>query len=129
MKSLKNLPNTLVKSTLLSATVFWVILAKEIEFHIIMIFSLVPVFIVCSLVICITIVPFFIFEDEKVSNQRIFKKHFPFYTIVMFGIACFGIMKSDYDIYVTAFMTSAFFSLSYAWIWLCKQPSTNKSLK
>ena len=128
MTSLKNLPNTLVKSTLLSATVFWVILAKEIEFHIIIVFSLVPVFIICSLIICISIVPFIIFEDEKESTQSIFKKYFPFYTMVIFGIACFGIMKSDYDIFMSAFMTSVFFTLSHAWIWLCKQPSTNKQI-
>lgn len=129
MRSLRNIPSTLVKSTLLAAFIFWLMIfsSSDFEYPVIILFSLVPIFIVCALTITFTIVPFLILEDKGLSVENIFKKHFPYYAVLAFGIAFYCIIISDFDEFLSAFMLSAFFTLMQSWVWLCKPP-INKTL-
>ena len=113
---------TIFKSTLLATIIFWLIILCKERFYPFMILviplSMIPIGICCSVVILLTILPFF-WNPEKSNkdNNTIFKKYFPFYSITSFSLCLYGFIKVE-EIY--CFWVSAFFTSLQAWIWLTK---------
>jgi hypothetical protein len=131
MNSSNNIPATLLKSSLLATIIFWLVIVTSVEFNLdtlppLLIISIVPISIVCSLTILITVVPFYVIEKNNMSNREIFKKHFPFYSIFVFGISSYCIVNSNFESFVCAFFITAFFTLMQSWIWIYKTPTTEK---
>lgn len=123
-----NLFVTLLKATVLATILFWVIIYSYFfndTLFIYLIPSMLPIFIVCSLVIIVTITPFLWLEDS-LNNKEIFKKYFPYYAIIMFVFAGYFVFKTNFEDFVCAFYFSAFFTLMQTWIWLCKPVTKNK---
>jgi hypothetical protein len=124
MNQVQNIPSILCKSALLAAVIFWaqIIEAFNMAFFPILIFSIIPIAIVSSLTIFVTIMPFYVIGGH-LSNHEIFKRYFPYYAIFTFGIASYYIFCSNFDSIVCAFFSSAFFTLMTAWVWIFKTPT------
>lgn len=127
MKNLNHLPIILLKSSILMFLIFWTMLAEHIYINPFIVLSLLPIFILCVIVICLTIVPFLVFNKKRLSRNEIFKKYFSYYAIVAFGIASYGIIISDFSYFMSAFLTSLFFTLMYAWVWLFNSSASKNS--
>lgn len=115
----------MLKAALLATLLFWLlIISDENNFDSyligIIIISYIPIFMVCSVTILFTIVPFFLIEKKDISNDKMFKKYFPYYTVVVFVISLFYTLTSNYKNFTSAFFITALFTLMQTWIWLCK---------
>lgn len=126
-----NIPNNLGKSCLLAAGIFWIIIGSE-DFDsnmILFIFlSLIPIFLFVTVVVLFTICPFFWWkENSKFNKQQVFKTYFPYYAIIAFGSCAFGIISSDFDVYMIAFFASAFITTNQSWIWFAKEQKHEKA--
>ena len=118
----KNIFKTLLKSSLMAYSVFWLMIFDEFEFNVIVLLSFIPVFIVSSFTICLTVLPFLMLEKITLNPKDIFKKHFSYYTIVAFVIASYRIICSNFSQFTKAFITSAFITLMHSWVCLYKVP-------
>lgn len=120
-----NLPSNLSKSMLLAAAIFWTIIyAEEVDLSVgpYILLSFIPIFIVSSLVIVITICPIFWFLEKEGNNKtKIFKTYFPYYTIISFSISMYCIIILDFETIVIAFFSSAFITTSQSWVWFAKE--------
>lgn len=120
-------PSNLAKSSLLATFIFWTIgLTDDAEyFQIAIIFiSYIPIFLSCSLVILLTICPFFWLAETKNCNKRqVFKLYFPYYAIVCFAICTYGIFNNIHEEFLIGFFVSVFFTTMQSWIWFAKEPS------
>ncbi|WP_299224863.1 hypothetical protein [uncultured Psychroserpens sp.] len=120
-----NIPENLSKSCLLAALIFWLIIGSD-DFESDMIpfifLSLIPIFVCVMIVILGTICPiFWIASSTTFNNKQIFKTYFPYYTILTFTICLFGIIISNFDIYMIAFFTSAYITTNQSWVWFTKE--------
>lgn len=125
-----NVPLNLAKSSLLALIVFWTVIGSKEGFDndiVLLIFlSFIPIFLVVAIVIIGTICPiFWLTKKENFNNIQIFKIYFPYYTIIAFGVCVFGIHTSNFDIYMTAFFTSAFITSSQSWVWFANENKLN----
>jgi hypothetical protein len=126
MNSSNRLTPILLKATSLATILFWTLLSTEdisTEIYFFIIPSIIPIAIVCSLTVVITIMPFFGLEKENVPNNKIFKKYFPYYSSIAFSLCSYFIYNSNFEKVVCAFFITAFFTLMQSWVWLCKVPS------
>jgi hypothetical protein len=131
MNSSKNLSSTLLKATCLATILFWILIFYD-EFHQIsplFIISIIPIAIVCSLTIIVTITPFFWLAKEGVTDHEVFKKVFPYYSIIAFGISIYFIIDTHFERFICAFFITAFLTLMQSWIWICKPNSTDQHQK
>ena len=134
MENLNNLALTLLKATLLATIIFWMFIFSKESFPeayilLIIIASIIPIFIVCTFTILITIMPFFWLEQNNLSEGEIFKKYFPYYSIVAFCVFLYFMISTNFDDFVCAFSISAFFTLMQTWVWIGKNSSIKKKLK
>jgi len=123
MNSSKNLGATLCKATLLATTIFWILVYSEgvnTNAFVFIFPSMFLIFIVCSITILVTITPFFWLAKEDKTDKEIFKKYFPYYSIIAFAIAMYFIISGNFDKFTCVFFTTAFFTLMQSWIWICK---------
>ncbi len=118
-----NVPSVILKSTLLSASIFWIIVMSE-DFNLDMIpfifFSFIPISLCCLITILFTITPFFWLKKMNMSNNEVYKKWFPYYAIICFSLCFYGVIKSNFNIYPISFLASAFFTTMQSWIWFAK---------
>lgn len=118
-----NLGITILKATITSTVFFWMFIIHD-SFNVEMIpfifISVIPIFILCSLAICVTIMPFIWSEKEGRKRDEIFKKYFPFYAVGIFLVFSYPIISSEFQEYVIAFFMTSFLILMQSWIWLCK---------
>ncbi len=124
-----NLPSTIRKAIVLATLLFWAFILSEGfagQVSIFSILSIIPISIVCSLAILMTIVPFFLLAKENVSDDEIFKKYFPYYAITIFCFSSYAIISTDFESFICAFFITAFFTLMQSWIWISKTPITEK---
>jgi hypothetical protein len=125
MKSSNNLIPILFKASAFATILFWILIFSE-KFEsesfiiAILILSIIPILIVCSLTILFTIAPFFLFKKNNISNDEIFKKYIPYYSIIIFGISTYYMISTKFNNIVCAFFITAFFTLIKSWIWICK---------
>ncbi|MDG5492668.1 hypothetical protein [Psychroserpens sp. SPM9] len=119
-----NVPSNLAKSCSLATIIFWAVIAIEpIEFNALpfVILSVIPVFFCTSLVIVLTICPFFWTAKTKGANPvKVFKTWHPYYTIICFGISISVIVLADFESFIIAFFTSAFITTNQSWVWFAK---------
>lgn len=121
-----NFSSVIIKSTLLSTCIFWlVIMSENFETDIIpfIFISIIPITLCCSLTILFTITPFFWLKNKKKSNTDVHKRYFPFYTLSCFGLCISIIIGSRFDIFIISFFSAAFFTSLQAWIWFVKDNS------
>lgn len=126
MNSSNRLTPILLKATSLATILFWTLISTEdigTEIYFFIIPSIIPIAIVCSLTVVITIMPFFGLEKENVPNNKIFKKYFPYYSSIAFSLCSYFIYNSNFEKVVCAFFITAFFTLMQSWVWLCKVPA------
>lgn len=121
----------LLKASFMATVLFWTIILSEVSMNdsfmvAIIIFSYIPIFIVCSLFILFTIVPILFFDTKDLNSSEMFHKYFPYYSIIIFGISFFFIILSNFDKVISAFYITAFFTLMQSWIWICKTPTSEK---
>lgn len=123
MESTNNLGTTLLKSIGYATTLFWTLISSE-RFNEEMIpfifLSIIPISIVCSLTILITVFPFFLFEKGRITKDKIFKKYFPYYSMIAFGISAYYIFCTNIEYFICAFFITAFITLMQSWIWMSR---------
>lgn len=131
MNSSGNLSSTLLKAICLATVLFWILIIPEDLNQIspLFIISIIPIAIVCSLTIIVTITPFFWLAKEGVNDNEIFKKYFPYYSIITFGISVYYIIDTNFESFVCAFFITAFLTLMQSWIWICKPKPIHKNSK
>jgi hypothetical protein len=129
MNSSGNLSSTLLKAICLATGLFWMLIISEgfSQISLLILISIIPIAIVCSLTIIVTITPFFWLAKENVSNHEIFKRYFPYYSIITFGISTHFVILSNFESYVCAFYITAFITLMQSWIWICKPNPIEKN--
>jgi hypothetical protein len=125
MNSSGNLSSTLLKAICLATILFWVLIISEgfNQISLLILISIIPIAIVCSLTIIVTITPFFWLAKEGVTDLKIFKRYFPYYSIITFGISIYYIIDTNFESFVCAFFITAFITLMQSWIWICKPNS------
>lgn len=120
-----NVPKNLGKSSLLASVIFWIIIgSKEFDMGMILlaILSYIPIFLCVTIVIIGSICPFFWFTtNETYTKTQVFKMCFPYYTCIAFGLCCYGIINSDYDLYFSAFWISTYITTNQSWVWFAKE--------
>ncbi|OUR99336.1 hypothetical protein A9Q86_12235 [Flavobacteriales bacterium 33_180_T64] len=120
-----NIPANLAKSCLLATVIFWVIISsKSIDPDIIlfMFLSIIPIFIVSTIVILSTICSvFWLAENADFNKKQVFKTYYPYYVIIVFGICVFAIISSGFDLYIIAFFSSVFITTNQSWVWFAKE--------
>lgn len=122
-----NVPSNLAKSSILASVIFWIIIGSK-EFNIDMIpfvmLSYIPIFLCVLVVYFCSIGPFFWSPKRtNFSNVQVFKMCFPYYTCITFGLCCYGIIVSDFDLYFSAFCMSAYITTNQSWVWFAKENS------
>lgn len=119
-----NIPSNIAKSSFLVSLVFWTIgLTSGAElFAIAIIFiSFIPIFLSCSMVILLTICPFFwMAETENFNKKQVFKTYFPYYAIICFSICMYGIFRNTNGIFLIGFFVAIFMTTTQSWIWFAK---------
>jgi len=120
-----NIPNNLLKSTLLATLIFWTINFTEemdINYVPIVILSIIPIFICCAITITLTICPiFWLLENEKMSKKRIFKTCFPIYSIIAFSLCAKSIYTIQSEIFFISFLITAYITTAQSWVWFAKE--------
>ncbi len=132
MENSNKIPKLILKASVLSAIIFWVQILFEDYSTVIgiipyVILSIIPIFIICSLTIFFCILILYYSVRNKMSNNEIFRRFFPYNAIVIFCVCAYSIIISNFQIFVCIFFITAFFTLIQAWVWLCK-PEINKKL-
>ena len=129
MNSSGNLSSTLLKAICLATVLFWILIISEdfYQISLLILISIIPIAIVCSLTIIVTITPFFWLAKENVTDHEIFKRYFPYYSIITFGISTHFVILSNFESYVCAFFITAFITLMQSWIWICKPNPIEKN--
>nr|WP_321230267.1 hypothetical protein [uncultured Psychroserpens sp.] len=126
-----NLPGNLAKSSLLASVIFWIIIwSKEFEMNMMpfVLLSYIPIFLCVLIVIVASICPFFwSAKNEIYTKAQVFKMCFPYYTCIAFGLCCYGIITSDYDLYYSAFCISAYITTNQSWVWFAKEKTNINS--
>ncbi len=120
MNSSSNLSSTLLKAICLATTLFWILIIPEDFNQFWFIISIIPIAIVCSLTIIVTITPFFWLAKEGVTDHEVFKKVFPYYSIIAFGISIYFMIDTNFERFICAFFITFFLTLMQSWIWICK---------
>ncbi|WP_346882836.1 hypothetical protein [uncultured Algibacter sp.] len=122
----------ILKSIVLSTTIFWIIIiSKDFETDMLYLIPLswIPISLCCLITICITVLPFFSFKPDKYTNKAVFKRYFPFYSIVCFGLCFYASYNSKFDIDLMSFLASAFFTTTYTWVLFAKKPNEQNHLE
>jgi len=116
--------NTSLKATLLATIILWSlagVLEGASTGAIPFIFlSIIPIFIVCFFAILFTVTPFESFNKKKTGNKAIFKKYFPYYSLLTFTICSYAIITSVFDSLAIVFFTTVFFTAIQSWVWYYK---------
>lgn len=119
-----NLGKTILKSTLVFVSAFWLAIIHSEGFH----FEMIPfiflsfgvLLILCGLLISVTIMPFFWFAKKNLSNKMVFRKYFPLYSVITFLGFFYTLLIAAFETTISIFVTVLFFTLLQSWIWLCK---------
>tara|TARA_R110002051_G_C8658811_1_gene488708 strand:- start:71 stop:502 length:432 start_codon:yes stop_codon:yes gene_type:complete len=122
----------LLKASLLATVLFWTFEISSGNYNNIspfIIFSIIPAFILCSFTIIITIMPFIWSEKNGRNRTEIFKKYFPYYSIIASGVCSYYIILSNFDDSVCSFMLTIFLTLMQSWVWICKKNTIRTSHK
>ena len=122
---------TSTKAAFLSASILWVMLAAEEDILDGVLIILVPISILILLIISflsilITLLPFFEHENDRLNSDKIFKKYFPYYSIVFFSALTFNIFYNNFDYYSIIFSTTTFLTAIQSWVWFFKTEKTNE---
>ena len=130
MDGFKRVVITSSKAAFLSASILWVMLAAEEDILDGVIIILIPISILILLIISffailITLLPFLENESEGLSCYKIFKKYFPFYSMLIFSALTFNIFYNDFDYYSIIFSTTTFLTAMQSWVWFFKTKKTN----
>nr|WP_321224823.1 hypothetical protein [uncultured Psychroserpens sp.] len=119
-----NVIENLAKSSLMALVIFWVIIrckSFEVEALPYVMLSFIPIFICVAIVIVGSICPFFwAATNNKFTHKEVFTMCFPYYSCIAFGLCCYGIITSNFDLHFTAFCTSAFSTTNQSWVWFAK---------
>jgi hypothetical protein len=124
MITIQDVISTLIRSTGIALVLFWTLIASSENiwndgFQFVFI-SILPIFIICAFAYTITILPFILIERGKSTKRELFKKYFPYYSIIVFIICSFYIIISDFRNIEVSFFTTAFFTSAFTWVWLFK---------
>ena len=122
MDTFHQLKSTAIKAAALATFLIW-FLNMQNNFESIMlllvIVSFIPIFIVCYIMILISIVPFYTYNNN-LKNHIIFNKYFPIYAITFFVICSF-IAQNNQHIFLYKFLITAFLTAMQSWIWFFKK--------
>ncbi|AOW21748.1 hypothetical protein [Urechidicola croceus] len=115
---------TALKAALFATCLFWLLIGVSDEFFLgiipLIFLSIIPIFIICLIAIITTIIPIYWLLGGNLCKVQFFKKYFPFYSIIVFGLCLFGIYNFDFKDFIIRFFTTAFFTSIQSWIWLFK---------
>ncbi len=122
--SLTKLTQTALKSTLLATILLWslagILEGASTEAIPFIFLSTIPIFIICFFALLFTIAPFHSLYESNMENENIYKRFFPYYAIVVFGISVISIIQSNFDSIFIIFFTTTFFTAMQSWIWFFK---------
>ena len=114
---------TLGKSIVLATFIFWLVLYDETHLDQIwlILLSIIPISICVTITILITIFPWF--SNSKNNSKKVFNIGFPIYSGLLFMTCIYASFISDFDVYVTSFLSSVYITTCYAW--LCYSKTSN----
>lgn len=119
-----NILSNILKSSLLAMVIFWTINLTEtfnLDLLPFVFLSFIPIFICCTLTILITICPFYYLLTTKDCNKKkVFKNYFPFYSIIVFALCCYGIYVFGSEIFIVSFFITAYLTSAQSWVWFSK---------
>ena len=120
-----NVPGNVAKSTILASVVYWtIIVSDEFDKDIVpfVMLSYIPIFLCVLVIVLGTIYPFFwAAKNTDFNSKKVFKTCFPYYSIVAFSICSLSIVALDFNIFIIAFCSSAFITVSQSWVWFAKE--------
>lgn len=137
MKSTQLTFSTSLKSTLFCTIVIWSLnllcftsyndinLSSISLMLLLFTLSAIPIFIVIYIMILLTITPIYIYEINDLCRKAIFKKYFPYYAFVFFGI-CLFIGMHYKELFFINFLISAFLTAMQSWVWFFNQKNNTK---
>lgn len=120
-----HIPSNIGKSTLLATCIFWTInFSKDfdLDFLSFVLLSIIPICICVTAVVIGTICPvFWLLKKDTESNTLFFKKWFPYYIILAFGLCVFGAFTSNLEFYFVSFFITVFITTAQSWVWFAKE--------
>lgn len=120
-----NVPSNIGKSTLLAMCVFWTInFSKDfdLDFFPFVLLSVIPICICVTAAIVGTICPvFWLLKKNTESNTSFFKKCFPYYTVLTFGLCSYGVFASNSEFYFVSFLITVYITTAQSWVWFAKE--------
>lgn len=128
-----NFGSTLLKSSLLLNIVFWVLIIHSNGFKTdwtpFMIFSIIPIIVGWFLIMVFTLMPLFWTAKDDWTNEMIFKRYFPYYSIAAFLFYSGLIISENFESDFTMFSIVIYLTSIQNWIWLCKPKSLKLKTK
>lgn len=131
MDGFTRVAKTSTKAAFLSASILWTMLAAEEDILDGVLIILIPISILILLIISffailITLLPFLKNESEGLNCYKIFKKYFPYYSILIFSALTFNIFYNDFDYYSIIFSATTFLTAMQSWVWFFKTKKINE---
>lgn len=120
---------TLLKASTLAFCLFWIQVAfVDIDTIFVIgpyiIFSFILIFIICTLIISVSILIIYYSARDILSDEKIFEKFFPYSAILIFCFCAGFVISSGFKNFVCIFFITVFFTLMQSWVWICS-PSDN----
>lgn len=123
MDNSNNFGITVLKMTILLSLIIWIVSFSngfDIGWVIYLILLMIPIAIFWALIMFFTIMPFFWFHKKDIDKSIVFKRYFPFYSIITFLYFSYVIIDSKFENYIVITLSIFYFALMQSWCWLCK---------
>lgn len=127
MDGLTRVGKTTTKAAFLATSILWIMLASEEFIFDSVLILLIPISFLILLTISffailITIRTIYEYEAGRLIKKHIFKKYFPYYSIIIFSLLMFNIIYNNFDFYAIVFSTTTFLTSVQSWVWFYKIP-------
>ncbi|MEL0456933.1 hypothetical protein WJN01_11900 [Flavobacteriaceae bacterium SZ-1-7] len=114
----------------MATIIFWVVILSKnfhenIDIALYILVSMVPISICCTATILFTIAPFFWLENNNKTKRDVFKKWFPFYAILSFGLCFYGSISTPE---IICFFSAAYFTSLQSWVWFASEKKLKHSI-
>ena len=130
MNIISNTITTAAKAAMLSSGLLTLAFSSTQDLYnydLVMIFfiSLLITFFISLGMIIFTVLPFYYIEYERSNTRMMFKKFFPYYTIVCFSCCLFIIITQNFEEISILLFSIAYVTAAQSWVWFFK-PKKNE---
>ena len=113
-----------LKSSLLSSSIFWILMSlnKSFESFFIVLWgiTIIITFFFSLIMIGMTILSLYEYKKNQISKAAFFHTYFPYYTVIFFGVSAWFLYynQEEFLLYV---LIAANISAFMSWVWLFKE--------